>query len=178
MILLWAKKLKRLLSHIRLSLQNENYTHTHTHAHKNTHTHTHTPWIRTIYWLQDCVPVCVSALNTACVSLRYYCRHAWEVFICQSRLPISCSARERAKERRGTNRVGDAENPDNGESEDERGVFSRIRLFLSVSQAPCFRLMVMDGPPLWNNGAHIDVSHSVAYRHTHPLTMHTFTSKL
>lgn len=39
------------------------------------------------------------------------------------------------------------------ESEEERGVLSRIRLFLGVSQAPCRRLTVMDGPPTlkqWN----------------------------
>lgn len=49
----------------------------------------------------------------------------------------------------------------------ERGVFSRIRLFLNVSQALCFSLMVMDGPPLWNNGTHINVQHSEARAHTH-----------
>lgn len=40
----------------------------------------------------------------------------------------------------------------------KRGVFFReIRSFLSVSLALCFSLMVMDGPPLWNNGTHRNV---------------------
>lgn len=54
----------------------------------------------------------------------------------------------REKERRGRKQEGEAANPDNGDSEEEKGVFSRIRLFLKVSRALCFRLMVMDGPPL------------------------------
>lgn len=55
----------------------------------------------------------------------------------------------------------------------ERGVFSGIRLFLSVSQALRFSLMVMDGLPLWNNGTHIDVQHSETYTRTHGAHIHS-----
>lgn len=72
---------------------------------------------------------------------------------------------ERERERKGE-RGGEGRNRE-GEAERkltigivkkrvvERGVFSRIRLFLSASRALCFSLMVMDGPQLGNNGTHI-----------------------
>lgn len=78
------KKLKRLLSHIQLCLL---YTHTHTQKGE-------------LEQYTDCKIVSsVCVWSTACVCLRYYCRHAWEVFICWSLLPKSC--RERKREREG-----------------------------------------------------------------------------
>lgn len=56
---------------------------------------------------------------------------------------------ERERER-GENKKVKRRNQAMGESEEENcgGVFSGIRLFLSVRLALCFSLMVMDGPPL------------------------------
>lgn len=58
---------------------------------------------------------------------------------------------EGQKERRGENKKVRWREPTVGNAKkrvEERGVFSGIRLFLSVSQALRFSLIVMDGPPL------------------------------
>lgn len=62
-----------------------------------------------------------------------------------------CCPNPAERERRGENDKVKRRKPTMGKVKKrvvERGVFSGIRLFLSVSQALCFSLMVMDGPPL------------------------------
>lgn len=93
---LWVKKLKRLASHIRLRLQNDNNTHTRTKG-----------WVRTIYRLQDFVPVAF-VCGRVCMCVRYCCRHAWEVFICWSLLPKFCGEwgnEGRGRQQGGTERI-------------------------------------------------------------------------
>lgn len=63
-----------------------------------------------------------------------------------------CSLNPREEEKGVRKQESDAEKPTNRKSEEERmvarGVFRRIRVFLSVSQALCLSLLVIDGPPL------------------------------
>lgn len=69
--------------------------------------------------LRDCVLcVCTRTPSSACVCRRYYCRHAWEVFICSSLLPKSCSEKAEGE---GENKKVKPEKADNGESEEESG---------------------------------------------------------
>lgn len=130
-----------LFSSIQLCSENDNYINT---------------WVE-FEQHPDCkIMSSLSVWSSACVCLWYCCGHAWEVFICRSLLTKSYRDGDAGGEEEDVKRKHKDEEvkEDSGE---ERCFFREIRSFLSVSLALCFSLMVMDGPPLWNNGTHRNV---------------------